>query len=354
MAKVTNGSKGASAREKRLAERRKRQQLQSGGQGTEGVAGTSRRRSRTRSPSGSSSTLTLSRSVSEELFADQSEAELSGRTAREADFSVSRERENIRRGGEEREGSRSPIRRTVRARTSTPEGEIDEEDLRWSLSRNIARRRRQEQRPERNNDGDVLRKEVRRLKMDLEEIKEVAGDTKMEWKNKSNEYQYGHNKSTLKTLRVVEEYFAGVSDEIGELEVRERVGKEIKKVEKRQKNLKIADRFGRTGWKVVEAYELDPIAEDNDDEKRLRKAASRVAEQERVEGGRFGSGWRSRNYSFRSRWDRSDNRSRSRRRSRSVSWTRTDRGQARAPGLCWDCNKEGHFRGSSKCEKRKK
>merc|ERR1719186_401194 len=66
-------------------------------------------------------------------------------------------------------------------------------------------------------------------------------------------------------------------------ELRERVNREIQRVEKRQKNLKIADRFGRTGWKVVEAYELDPIAADNDDEKRLRKAASHVADQERVE-----------------------------------------------------------------------
>ena len=103
MVKVTNGSKGASAREKRLAERRKRQQIQSGAQGADDGAGPSRRRSRTRSPSRSSSTLTLSRSVSEELFAEQGDAELSLSTAREVASSVSRGRENRRRGDEERQ-----------------------------------------------------------------------------------------------------------------------------------------------------------------------------------------------------------------------------------------------------------
>ena len=93
MVKVTNGSKGASAREKKLAERRKRQQIQSGAQGADDGAGPSRRRSRTRSSSRSSSTLTLSRSVSEELFAEQGDAELSLSTAREVASSVSREDE---------------------------------------------------------------------------------------------------------------------------------------------------------------------------------------------------------------------------------------------------------------------
>ena len=71
--------------------------------GADDGAGSSRRRSRTRFPSRSSSTLTLSRSVSEELFAEQGDAELSLSTGREVDSSLSRGRENRRRGDEERQ-----------------------------------------------------------------------------------------------------------------------------------------------------------------------------------------------------------------------------------------------------------
>ena len=46
-------------------------------------------------------------------------------------------------------------------------------------------------------------------------------------------------------------------------------GKEL--IGRRQKLLKIADR-AEGGWKVAEQYMKDPIADDSDDEKRIRKA----------------------------------------------------------------------------------
>ncbi len=71
-------------------------------------------------------------------------------------------------------------------------------------------------------------------------------------------------------------------------------GKEL--IAKRQKLLKIADRADG-GWRVAEEYEKDPVADNSDDEKRIRKA-EKAAEQkiarEKREKSRKGQNFRAR------------------------------------------------------------
>jgi hypothetical protein len=63
----------------------------------------------------------------------------------------------------------------------------------------------------------------------------------------------------------------------------EAVNKGIKQIEVREKHLKIADKYGNKGWRVVEEYQEDPFAGDSDKEKRLKRAAAAVTEQEKEE-----------------------------------------------------------------------
>ena len=104
---------------------------------------------------------------------------------------------------------------------------------------------------------------------------------KIEWKSKSNQIQYQFN---LKQLKVLQEVMDRLQE--GGCNLRtdweEVVGEGIKDLRARQNQLRIADRFGNTGWEVVEQYELDPLAEDSEDERILRKAAGFATEQDKL------------------------------------------------------------------------
>ena len=82
-----------------------------------------------------------------------------------------------------------------------------------------------------------------------------------------------------KVMTTINKVDGGVMQE----ELSEAVRTGIDNLVTRQKHLKITDKYGPKGWKVVEQYSLDPLAEDGSDEKRLRKAASFVAEQYKVD-----------------------------------------------------------------------
>ena len=49
----------------------------------------------------------------------------------------------------------------------------------------------------------------------------------------------------------------------------------IQQIQKRQKLIKLADK-SEAGWLVVEEYEQEELAEDSDDEKRIRKAQAQA------------------------------------------------------------------------------
>ena len=158
----------------------------------------------------------------------------------------------------------------------------------------------------------VLAREFAKLKKEVEAFKDGTVVTKtIEWKSKSHKIQYQFNLRQLKVMREVldqlEEGGVEVNSDLIDL-----LGEGIKDIEVRQKHLRIADRFGQTGWKVVEQYEVDSLAADGDDERRIRKAASYVEEQEKLRreqddkkrglgGGYGGFRWRDRGSRSRSR-----------------------------------------------------
>ena len=120
---------------------------------------------------------------------------------------------------------------------------------------------------------------MRKLQQEFEDLRDgTSSIQKFDWKNRSNEFQFKHNLGVLKVLNkvmtTIDKAEGGVMQE--ELS-------DIDNLETRQKHLQIADKYGPKGWKVVEQYSLDPLAEDGSDEKRLRKAASFVAEQYKVD-----------------------------------------------------------------------
>ena len=90
-------------------------------------------------------------------------------------------------------------------------------------------------------------------------------------------------RGVLKVLNKVMTTINKVDGGVMQEELSEAVRTGIDNLVTRQKHLKIADKYGPKGWKVVEQYSLDPLADDGSDEKRLRKAASFVAEQYKVD-----------------------------------------------------------------------
>ena len=93
------------------------------------------------------------------------------------------------------------------------EGLRYEDDLRWELTRNRYRDRRQPREARRitgerrKDQEDVLAKTIRTMKRQLEDLREGNFFKKSDWKNRSNRYQFCHNKGVLKLLRRVKEAF---------------------------------------------------------------------------------------------------------------------------------------------------
>ena len=119
-----------------------------------------------------------------------------------------------------------------------------------------------------------LVREFAKLKKEVEAFKDGTAVTKtIEWKSRSHKIQYQFNLRQLKVMREVLDQLEEGGGEVNR-DLIDLLAKGIKDIGVRQKHLRIADRFGQTGWKVVEQYEVDPLVDDGDDERRIRKAAS--------------------------------------------------------------------------------
>lgn len=104
-----------------------------------------------------------------------------------------------------------------------------------------------------------LRSEVRSLKRKRDEAdKEKA----YEWKKKGNKKQYEFNQTVEEQLEEI-----AVSNTL--LDARTLAEKGLSLIAERNKLIKIADKHG---WDTVNQYMADPLAKDEADDKRLRKA----------------------------------------------------------------------------------
>ena len=113
-------------------------------------------------------------------------------------------------------GNSLPMGPGRRDQTVRVEYGLDDEDLRWNLSRDRARRRRisprnNVRRLERTRNGGNDREEdpglsrtLRKLQQELQELKDGSEISKREeWKNRSNKIQFQYNQGTLKLLREI-------------------------------------------------------------------------------------------------------------------------------------------------------
>lgn len=167
--------------------------------------------------------------------------------------------------------------------SSESEEQINEGD---SANRNVAASRSDEmpswaksllqnqQKAIENSDKKLhdLRKEIRSLKRKRSKDDEDGFD----WKKKGNKKQYKFNRS-------VEEQFEEIATTDKLLTARMAAEKGLKLIKKRNKMLKIADTHG---WDTVLQYEADPLASNEQDDKRLRKAikdAGKARDRAKVE-----------------------------------------------------------------------
>ena len=96
---------------------------------------------------------------------------------------------------------------------------------------------------------------------------------------KERNFKYNSNKEQY-------EFNEGLLAELDEIKVRgrsrKRVKAAIKKLQKRNKLIKMADR-SKAGWKIVEEYLTDPVASDAEDDKWIKKcekaALAKIAEE---------------------------------------------------------------------------
>lgn len=110
-------------------------------------------------------------------------------------------------------------------------------------------------------------------------------------------------------------------------------------IAQRQKLIKMAD-ASELGWRVVNEYVTNPLASDSEDEKRIYKAEARATRKYKAEKSKKTRRFRSTPYGKQTPPKQGFEQ----------SGTGATRQQGkRPPGLCFDCGKPGHWKGSPEC-----
>ena len=129
---------------------------------------------------------------------------------------------------------------------------------------------------------DIIVSEVGRLhtlneklaENQINKIEDTIGDAH-KFRKRGNEEQFKHNNKVIVKLQEAENSLTGTirSDNIESC--RRKISEGIDIIKHRQKLIKLAD-TSEAGWRVVQEYETNPLAEDSEDEKRIFKAQNRA------------------------------------------------------------------------------
>nr|XP_034335951.1 uncharacterized protein LOC117692387 isoform X4 [Crassostrea gigas] len=151
------------------------------------------------------------------------------------------------------------------------------------------------------------------------------------FRKKGNENQYKHEARVLTKLKEAREHLNCGSDD-GVESAKSSIAEGIEMVKNRQKVIKLAD-SSQLGWKVVQEYQANPIADDSDDEKKMYRAQMRA--ERKVFNGRK-----------RQRFEPYQ------KKPATVSRMETDERSTSSgkPGRCFDCGAKGHW--SRDCTKK--
>ena len=170
-----------------------------------------------------------------------------------------------------------------------------------------------------------------RLGSHLHDIKKISSSDDYKFKKRGNEEQYKVNKRVLLNLEDAEEALSSVPADPNVTRATREVVAGKTTLEHRQKLLKLAD-GSDLGWKLVDEYETNALADDSDDEKRIFKAESRASKKQREQRTRS-SRARGNNRSFFS--SRPDEQ---------AARITPDINSRRREGLCFACGRPGHWR----------
>ncbi|XP_061169559.1 uncharacterized protein LOC133178918 [Saccostrea echinata] len=92
------------------------------------------------------------------------------------------------------------------------------------------------------------------------------------FRKKGNENQYKHEAKVLTKLKEAREH---LNSDDGVESAKSSIAEGIELVKNRQKVIKLAD-SSQLGWRVVQEYEANPIADDSDDEEKMYRAQMRA------------------------------------------------------------------------------
>ena len=109
----------------------------------------------------------------------------------------------------------------------------------------------------------------------LAKIDETMTET-FKFRKRGNEEQYKHNKKVF--VKVLEASSQLESENLNNDNIqtaKRKIYEGMEMIKSRQKLIKLAD-SSDAGWRVVDEYTTNPLAEDSEDEKRIYKAQSRA------------------------------------------------------------------------------
>ncbi|KAK3102109.1 hypothetical protein FSP39_008866 [Pinctada imbricata] len=127
--------------------------------------------------------------------------------------------------------------------------------------------------------GKMQTQNIKLAETQLNKIEETLNDS-YKFKKKGNEAQFKHNNKVMTKLQEADKLLTDENlTEDSILSCRERISEGITVVKHRQKLIKMADSH-EAGWRVVQEYESNPLA---DDEKRIQKAQYRAERKIKTE-----------------------------------------------------------------------
>ncbi|XP_041453613.1 uncharacterized protein LOC121406809 [Lytechinus variegatus] len=179
-------------------------------------------------------------------------------------------------------------------------------------------------------------------------IREMHSDD-YKFQRRGNEEQHKVNVKIHRKLVEANHYLEGSQDRPSAVsDAKEKIVEGIDIIEKRQKLIKMADK-SPLGWKLVDEYEQNTLADDSDDEKRMFKAEARAERKAKKSkkperrryfpySGYRASPWKSHPGSQKEQGPST---------SSYTSYTpfgRTTPEERKKPGICFSCGKPGHWK----------
>lgn len=145
------------------------------------------------------------------------------------------------------------------------------------------------------------------------------------FQRKSCEDQFKFNKRVTLSLKEAEGYLEPKDE--GAVKAKQKISEGIELLNYRQKLVKMAD-SSEFGWKVVQEYTANPLADDSDDDKKILRAQSRAERKIKAE---------------KAKKKRTVPYARTRVSATSTSNNNSEGVKSQRPGVCYNCFKAGHW-----------